>query len=247
MTYVGAPDWEDVRQPQGAGDFLGQYVIEPGHTNNVDTTLSPNLGIYKRYLLQLYCPNTNTLQVAFNQNNGNYQIGLPIYGTAAAYNWAAIPSLGIVGDQAQVGGNLLADSLVSGTILNVFGLREYPENWPVNARPPCSKSLQVRYTPIAGTVTILPALPSPQRYLIGAIVPGVIILNAGIDTFCEVRGTLNGATCELSQGCGGGTPCNPAPIDYGDGILLDIGSTVTCVNTALSFAGSGSVYYDVVT
>jgi len=240
VTYIGSPDWEDPRQPQGGGDLLFTGSI-PVASSLLVATLPKLVGQYQRYFV---------LVVADHSCMVTAQIIDPTIGYGPIFNrWQsintqatfALPALGVLGVQPQLQVELSTAASAFPVSVQCYGLRYFPESYRYDGLPPCQLSRWAAADLLAmGTVAVVPAPSSPQRILVGHVRHGSTVGVGGVNS--QVFGNIGGVIGLFSDTIGiTGTfdlPLSP-------GVLLDVGSPL---NLSTSAAGQAScnVGYDIV-
>lgn len=244
MTATGFPDWTDPRQPQGNADLLLAHSTT-GATGSGPITMGIEQGIYKRYWVQFANGFTAPLLVTCSITTAI--TGMP--NASAQYipngqnGFFAPYSSGIVGSQSVVTMSWGTNIGASNVAFSVYGMREFPDSWSINGRPPCQNSLSVGSQQVGPGTTIMVAAPtSPQRILLGTL---ELVNSAGTAGNGQVTANVNG-TAGLSLGALLGNQPNVIKT-WPMGVLLDVGSPLNLVESGA--AGNNIIchaQYDIV-
>ena len=248
MTVVGAPDFVDPRQPQGAIDLLGNGVIASGSTSSGPVTLAIEVGIYVRYWVRV---NLSTVAHLVSVSMTNALTGMSSFGSQYQIGngpaYFALHALGQIGSQNVIDVTLDSAAGGIGVTWAVWGMREFPEDWSTNGRQPCQRTENAVWLPANGNTVIVAAPSGFGRYLVGGATLPLITMAAG-SMFSRLYGVVNGVNTFLGTcGVGVGTSAG-GYVDLGSGVLLDPATPISQAGSAAPGATvGGSVYYDLVT
>ncbi len=243
MTIIGAPDWQDTRQPQLNADVLFSGNI-PNASFGITELLPPATGQYEGVAVIL---NPQVAQVIA------VQVIDPITGINPQYlkfcwnmtvSTFLCPLAGFMGSQPTmtVGLSMMTTNALS--TVEVIGLRRFPWNLRPDGNPRPRWSQSASFSPSAGTTTVVPAAGPPDRILVcGILIPSG---TAAAALNWELIGTQNAAGITLANATYSTSPLNPYMQVFPEGLLLDVDTVINTVNGPVSTGRPGTVFYDYV-
>lgn len=245
MTVVGSPDWQDIRQPQGSADQLETFTVGAGQFSD-SVTLGETIGQYQRILVKCTPPTTTDISAGVVDAVTGFGGFYTRYTGPGATAYFYLPTSGILGQRNTVQLQFPTAIGTGGMPVEVWGMRSWPADLRYDGLLPCQNSQCISWPNVAGS-SVIGFTPSPPfRFLVGAVIPPVIG-NPGGNIFAVLSGSVAGIEATIATAFGGAAPASGFSAQFGPGILMDPGTSLTSQITAV--AGGffpGAVYYDLV-
>ena len=245
-TTWGAPDFQDTRQPQPSLDRLKNTTIGVGNTS-VSFTTNGAQGIYEFYAVLTTPPMACLVEATASTSTVDNAFTALRYQPAGGPCQFIIPAAGFLGDTVSCTVSVSTPVTGSAMPVQLYGLRVFADGLRFDGLYPAQNNGVWTIPAATGTNLIGSLLPSPQRALVGAIIPPAVLCGAA-GGVAYVQGAVNGTTVSLATGAAGANGAIQwATVNFGDGILLDAGTTPTCVLPTVAQSAQGSMFYDLVT
>jgi len=243
---IGAPDFQDPRQPQPVNDEVLSTTLAVGSTT-LTQNLAKGTGIYEYYGITCTPPMACLIEVSLALPGAYNAFTLYRQTPAAGNPLFIIPATGFLETQPTLILTVSTPVVTTAMPITVYGYRVFPGGLRYDGLYPPQNSQAFTIPATAGFAVVGPTLPSPQRTLVGMIVPPAVILGAAAGGG-YVQATVGGVNVNIATGAGAaGQPMTWNVPQIGQGVLCDAGTQVTVDLPTLASGVAGIGLYDIVT